>query len=64
MTNIHHASRAMVRPPVCSHCGGPFGMVTHRWWGNTFCSRQCKETYLQELMLGRHAVLRWCAFLR
>jgi hypothetical protein len=19
---------------VCDHCGGRFGMVTHRWWGN------------------------------
>src|SRR5215471_6162174 len=22
---------------VCDHCGGRFGMVTHRWWGNKFC---------------------------
>jgi hypothetical protein len=22
------------QPQVCDHCGGRFGMVTHRWWGN------------------------------
>src|SRR5262249_25210574 len=30
---------------VCDHCGGRFGMVTHRWWGNKFCKRTCKETH-------------------
>jgi hypothetical protein len=24
---------------VCDHCGGRFGMVTHRWCGNKFCKR-------------------------
>jgi hypothetical protein len=24
----------MRQPQVCDHCGGRFGMVTHRWWGN------------------------------
>jgi hypothetical protein len=28
---------------VCDHCGGRFGMVTHRWWGNKFCKRKCKD---------------------
>jgi hypothetical protein len=27
---------------VCDHCGGRFGMVTHRWWGNKFCKRASK----------------------
>jgi hypothetical protein len=27
----------MKQPQVCDHCGGRFGMVTHRWWGNKFC---------------------------
>jgi hypothetical protein len=33
---------------VCDHCGGRFGMVTHRWWGNKFCNRRCKNAYLRE----------------
>src|SRR5215813_8405075 len=30
---------------VCAHCGGRFGMVTHRWWGNKFCKRACKNAH-------------------
>jgi hypothetical protein len=33
--------RGVMRPRhVCDHCGRPFGMVTHRWWGNKFCKVQ------------------------
>jgi hypothetical protein len=45
---------------VCDHGGGPFGMVTHRWWGSKFCKRTCKEAYLREVMLDRCAMLPWC----
>ena len=44
---------------VCDHCGGPFGMVTHRWWGSKFCNRRCKEAYLREIMLDRNTIGRW-----
>ena len=30
----------MRQPQVCDHCGGRFGMVTHRWWSNKFCNGQ------------------------
>ena len=33
---------------VCDYCGGRFGMVTHRWWGDKFCKRTCKNAYLRE----------------
>jgi hypothetical protein len=33
---------------VCDHCGGRFGMVTHRWWGNKFCKRACKNAHRRE----------------
>src|SRR6516162_9911981 len=33
---------------VCDYCGGRFGMVTHRCWGNKFCKRTCKNAYLRE----------------
>src|SRR5438132_2680038 len=44
---------------VCDHCGGRFGMVTHRWWGNKFCKRTCKDAYLREVMLNRDIIRRW-----
>ena len=44
---------------VCDHCGGRFGLVTHRWWGNKFCKRACKDMYLREVRLNRDAILRW-----
>jgi ATP-dependent protease ClpP protease subunit len=33
---------------VCDHCGRRFGMVTHRWWGNKFCKRACKNAHRRE----------------
>ena len=58
------AARAGLRSrQVCDHCGGPFGMVTHRWWGNKFCKRRCKDAYLREIMLDRTTVHRWCGLL-
>jgi hypothetical protein len=37
--------REICKHQVCNHCGGRFGMVTHRWWGNKFCKRRCKNAY-------------------
>ena len=37
---------------ACDRCGGRFGMVTYRCWGNKFCKRRCKHAYLRELGLG------------
>jgi hypothetical protein len=44
---------------VCDHCGGRFGMVTHRWWGSKFCKRTCKDAYLREITLDRDTIGRW-----
>jgi hypothetical protein len=52
----------MRQPQVCDHCGGRFGMVTHRWWGNKFCKRTCKGAYLRELARGRDKIRRRYAF--
>jgi hypothetical protein len=41
---------------VCDHCGGRFCMVTHRWWGNKFCKRTCKNAYLRE---NHHTLSGW-----
>ncbi len=47
------------KPQVCDRCGGRFGMVTHRWWGNKFCKRSYKDAYLREIALDRAAMARW-----
>jgi hypothetical protein len=44
---------------VCDRCGRRFGMVTHRWWGNKFCRRSCRDAYLHEIALDRAAIARW-----
>jgi hypothetical protein len=49
---------------ICDHCGGRFGMVTYRWWGNKFCKRICKEAYLREVALARDKILCWYGVLR
>jgi hypothetical protein len=41
---------------VCDHCGGRFGMVTHRCWGHKFCKRTCKNAYLGE---NHHMLSGW-----
>jgi hypothetical protein len=49
---------------VCDQCGGRFGLVTYRWWGNKFCKRVCKNIYLREVWFNRDAILRWFGFTR
>jgi hypothetical protein len=44
---------------VCDRCRGRFGLVTHRWWGNKFCKKVCKDAYVREIVLGRDAIRRW-----
>src|SRR6266481_2925531 len=48
---------------VCDQCGGRFGMVTHRWWGNKFCKRTCRDAYLREVSLDRDITCRWFSLL-
>ena len=67
MTTIQDENRpargVMQSRQVCDHCGGLFGMVTHRWWGSKFCKRRCKDAYRREIMLDRDTVLRWCGLI-
>jgi hypothetical protein len=69
MTTIEHTKRASAHSLVrqayqrCAHCDGPFGMVTHRWWGCKFCKRRCKDAYIRETMLCGKTVGRWSGLL-
>ena len=49
---------------VCDHCGGRFGLVTHRWWGNKFCKRTCRDNHIREVALDRDIIRRWFWFAR
>ena len=58
----NHPARTVTHSrQACDHCGGPFGMVTHRWWGSKFCKRSCKDAYLREILLDRDIIHRWCS---
>jgi hypothetical protein len=57
MTQLH-----IRKHQVCDRCGGGFGLVTHRWWGNKFCKKVCKEAYVREIVLDRDAIRRWFGF--
>ena len=62
--NASAAATGAVRSrQVCDHCGGPFGMVTHRWWGSKFCKHKCKDAYLREIMRDRDMLHRWSGLL-
>jgi hypothetical protein len=44
---------------LCDDCSGPFGMVTHRWWGRKFCKRRCKDAHIRDIMLDVRRILGW-----
>jgi hypothetical protein len=48
---------------ACDHCGGRFGVVTYRCWGNKFCKRRCKDAFLRELGLVDE-ICCWFSLLR
>jgi hypothetical protein len=48
----------------CDHCGGRFGMVTHRWWGKKFCKRACKQAYFRQMTLDCDPIRRWFGLAR
>jgi hypothetical protein len=52
---VRNQSAPAARPARqrCDRCGGPFGLVTHRWWGSKFCTRGCKEGHIRQVMVNR-----------
>jgi hypothetical protein len=59
MTQMH-----IRKHQLCDHCGGRFGLVTHRWWGNKFCKKVCREAYVREILLDQDVIRRWFGFTR
>jgi hypothetical protein len=46
----------MRQSQFCDHCGGRFGLLTHRWLGAKFCKRTCKDEHLLELAVSRNKI--------
>lgn len=55
-------SQQVQKRQVCDQCGGRFGLVTHRWWGNKFCKQTCKDVYIREVALDRDDIRRRFGF--
>ena len=47
----------------CHECGGRFGLIVHRWFGQRFCSSKCRSSHLNRLARDRDQVARWFNFL-
>ena len=37
----------------CAQCDGKFGLTRHRWYNVAFCSKHCREKYLDKLARDR-----------
>jgi hypothetical protein len=54
----------------CSHCRGSFGLVAYQrsdvltWYSERFCSKKCREAFLDKLARDRQRLLTWLGFLR
>lgn len=47
----------------CAHCGGRFGLIVYRWYGQRFCRAKCREAFLCELTSERERLKRWISFI-
>jgi endogenous inhibitor of DNA gyrase (YacG/DUF329 family) len=47
----------------CSECRGRFGLIRSRYWASQFCSKKCREVFLQRLADERTRINKWLRFL-
>jgi endogenous inhibitor of DNA gyrase (YacG/DUF329 family) len=48
----------------CAYCAGKFGLIRHRWYQRQFCSKKCRDQFLEKLAADRERVRRWLRFLQ
>jgi predicted nucleic acid-binding Zn ribbon protein len=48
----------------CTHCGGPFGLIRQRWWGERFCSDRCRKKFLDKIAKDRERFRKWIGYLK
>ena len=46
----------------CAQCNGKFGLTRHRWYDVAFCSRRCRDKYLDKLARDRDRLKKWFGF--
>jgi hypothetical protein len=46
----------------CAQCNGKFGLTRHRWYDVAFCSRRCRDKYLDKLAHDRDRLKKWFGF--
>jgi hypothetical protein len=46
----------------CAHCNGKFGLTRHRWYNVAFCSKPCREKYLDKLARDRDLLKQWFGY--
>ena len=46
--------RARALHQVRDYCGGRFGLVTHRWWGNKFCIAMSSSCSARSINTSHH----------
>jgi hypothetical protein len=47
----------------CAHCGGRFGLIVYRWYGERFCRAKCRDAFLHRLEADRDRLKRWISFI-
>jgi hypothetical protein len=47
----------------CTQCDGSFGLIRHRWYSRQFCSKRCREKFLNQLSEDRDKVRSWAGYL-
>jgi hypothetical protein len=47
----------------CAHCNGKFGLTRQRWYDLAFCSKRCRDKYLDKLARDRDRLKKWFGFI-
>jgi hypothetical protein len=47
----------------CAQCGRKFGLIRHRWHGYQFCTKKCRDDFLDRLGRGNERLHKWLGYL-
>lgn len=54
----------MAKRKVCTNCSGKFGLIRHYNGFNSFCSKKCKEQFLERRERERREQRQFLAYLQ
>jgi hypothetical protein len=60
----HARRRRPVMNKRCAQCGGKFGLIRQRWHQTQFCSKRCREKFLDKAARDKDRLRKWLGFLR